>query len=125
MTEHQHEYFAGVCSCGKKQPIYRDGKEVSQSIKSDVKIAYRAIQKPTKRITSEFQSVVDETMVYLGEDIYKKGNFGKYCGIIGRVGMNQARIWIKYMKSKGITNPAYFWGIYKNFNQSKLKQWKK
>ena len=119
MTEHQHEYFAGVCSCGKKQPIYRDGKEVDQCIKSDVKITYRAIQKPTKKINSEFQSVVDETMVYLGEDIYKKGNFPKYCGIIGRVGMNQARIWIKEMRSRGITNPRYFMTIYKNFNKTK------
>ena len=120
MKQHIHEYFGGVCMCGKKQPVFNGSKEVKLSdIKSSHKIAPQARFASRKRINSEFQSVVDEVMVYLHEDVYKKGNFPKYCGIIKKVGINQARIWIKEMKQRGISSPRYFMGIYKNFNKTK------
>lgn len=115
---HIHEYYGGVCLCGKKQPTIRNGKEVSQNINFDRKIAYKPPQARRKRINSEFQSVVDEVMVYLHEDVYKKGNFSKYCGIVKRIGTTKARQWIKEMRGRGITNPRYFMKIYGNFNQA-------
>lgn len=115
-----HDYIAGACQyCGQKQPTIRNGREVSLSGVSDHKIAYKPPQAHRKRITSEFQMVVDEIMTHLGEDIYAKGLFSRYCGIIKRVGINQARIWIKEMRGRGITSPAYFLAIYKQHNKQK------
>ena len=119
MTEHQHEYFGGVCLCGKKQPRIVNGKEVGLSDISGIKTAQKPKYKPTKKITSQFQFFVDDLMVFLGEDIYKKGNFSKYCGVVKRYGMFQVGIWKKEMQRKGISKPAYFWGIVRNFNKLK------
>ena len=104
----QHQYSGGTCIyCGDHQEIISSRREVR-------------IKK--KKITSEFQYTVDEVMMYLKEDLYKKGNFGKYCGVVKRVGIDQARLWIRYMKERGITNPAYFMTVCKNSNQiNKMK----
>lgn len=115
MKEHQHQYYGGVCICGKKQPIYRNGKEVDVSIKSDHKIAYKPPQ-ARKNIHSDFQLAVDELVVYLKEDVK---TFPKYCGIVKRIGTTKARQWIKEMRQRGISSPRYFMGIYKNFNKTK------
>lgn len=116
-----HSYAGGKCIyCGSPQQRFNGSEEVKLSnIKYSHKIAPQARFGSRKRINSEFQSVVDEVMVYLHEDVYKKGLFSRYCGIIKKVGINQARIWIKEMRGRGITNPRYFMGIYKNFNKTK------
>ena len=105
--KNQCEYSRGKCIyCG-------DPQEIIGNRRKEIKVK-------NKRITSEFQYTVDEVMTYLKEDLYKKGNFGKYAGIIKRVGTDQARIWIRDMKERRITNPAYFMTIYKNSNQTKI-----
>ena len=121
MTEHQCNYAGGFCTiCLKKQPRIVNGKEQGLSDTSSMlKTSYRTPQARKKKINSEFQSVVDDTMTFLGEDFYKKGNFAKYAGIIKRVGLQKAREWIKEMKQRGISKPAYFWGIVRNFNKLK------
>jgi len=121
MTCDQCEYIAGACiHCGQKQPVFNGKKEaVLSSINFGSKIAPTPQILKKKRITSEFQMVVDEVMTYLHEDIYKKGNFARYAGIIKRVGINQSRIWIKEMKGRGITNSRYFMKMYGNHKLKK------
>lgn len=116
MKEHQHSYAGGYCTiCFKKQPVFKDGKEQGlSSINSGVKTSYKPPQARKKKITSEFQAFIDDLMGFLGEDVYKKGNFSKYCGVVKRYGKFQVRIWVKQMKERGISNPKYFFGIIRN-----------
>ena len=95
MTEHQHEYCGGICLCGKKQPIYRDGKEVSQCIKSDVKIAYKPPQ-AQKKAYSEFQYNTQLLLDCLGVETKE---FPKYCGFVKRIGVKNIHKVIKEIES--------------------------
>ncbi len=82
MKQHIHEYFGGVCICGKKQPIYRNGVEVGLSDLSGVKIAYKPTQ-TAKMANSENQYSTQLLIDYLGVPVKEFARFARYVKKLG------------------------------------------
>lgn len=113
-TKWDHQFEGGICcDCGMSQ------SQISN--KGFKKIELPKIKQ--KNITSAFQLLVDDVMSFFHEDVYKKGNFAKYARVIKLLGEGRTREFISYCKERKIHSPAYFWGMWKNFN-SNLK-WEK
>ena len=92
---HTHQYYGGVCLCGKKQPTIRNGKEVSQNIVFDNKIAPTP-QILKKKIHSEFQHNTQLLLDCLGVSTKE---FPKYCAFVKRIGVNNIYKVIKEIES--------------------------
>lgn len=94
-----HSFYAGVCiDCGISQNEVSDrglGKITPPRVKF-------------KRITSEYQLLIDDLMTYLHEDTNKKGNFAKYAGIVKRIGKQRMFEILSVMKQRKITSSRYF-----------------
>lgn len=100
-----HNFIAGTCiDCGTSQ------QEIS-----DKGLKRIEIKKPKpKKITSEFQLLVDDTMNYFNEDTHKKGNFAKWAKLIKFIGKEELLKFLSYCKKKKIKSPKYFMGFYKS-----------
>ena len=126
MKQHIHEYFGGVCLCGKKQPIYRNGKEVGLSDLSGVKIAPTPQISKKKRITSENQYATDQLITFLGVPVKEFARFARYVKKLGPANIhgiiNQIKgtdKWCRETNGKPLNKIGYFLNHFIKVNKLK------
>ncbi len=114
MKQHIHEYYGGVCLCGKKQPIYKNGKEVIVSDLSGVKIAYKPTQ-TRRRANSENQYSTQLLIDYLGIPVKEFARFARYVKKLGPANIhgiiNQIKgtdKWCREVNGKPLNKIGYF-----------------
>jgi len=121
-----HSYSGGYCiHCLKKQPIYRNGKEVDVSIKSDSKIAYKSKFEHRKQ-NSENQYYTQLLIDCLGVSVKDFARYARYVkklgsgnihGIIKKI--EETDKWCRSTHGKPLKRIGWFINNYVKVNQSK------
>lgn len=103
---HNFVIAGGDClDCGINQ------KELSKPFQKISKPAKLSEQKPQKGIHSFEHEKVKEVCDYFGDKHYK--DFGRWIGILFRIGISNFEVQFRYVKEKGIKNPKYLMACFR------------
>ena len=92
----EHEYIGGRCiHCNQEQPVIKPKRTCGKTV---------------KKITSEFQYMVDNLMTYFKAPAKE---FPKWAYAYKILGKDRVLPFLSYCKERGIRSPKYFWGFYK------------